>query len=57
MVRIVDSAAIPSPTEIRLNDVPDPVRRNRSVGDPWFIVEAFILVQRDAPKQQTAAGR
>jgi hypothetical protein len=41
----VDSSATPSPNEIRLCHVPNPVRRNRKVGHPWFIVEAFIMVR------------
>jgi hypothetical protein len=42
-VRIVEDTAPPS-SGIRLSEVPEPVRRNRRVGDSWYIVEAFILV-------------
>lgn len=43
-VRIVDDSATAS-AGIRLCEVPDPVRKHRRVGDPWYIVEAFILVE------------
>jgi hypothetical protein len=44
-VRIVDDTA-PASAGIRLCEVPDPVRKNRRVGDPWYVVEAFILVEQ-----------
>jgi anion-transporting ArsA/GET3 family ATPase len=44
-VRIVDDTA-PTAAGIRLCEVPDPVRKNRRVGDPWYVVDAFILVEQ-----------
>jgi hypothetical protein len=42
--RMLKHNAEPS-SGIRLMDVPADVRHHRRVGDPWYVVEAFIVVE------------
>jgi hypothetical protein len=45
ILQIIADTDLPTESEIRLGDVPPAIRRRRRVGDPWYVVEAFLIVQ------------